>query len=51
MTTNIKQFKLTNNEEIVCEVHQWPDEDSESMEEKNLHIKLIRYNYEQSKTI
>ena len=31
MTTNIKQFKLTNNEEIVCEVHQWPDEDSEEI--------------------
>ncbi len=23
MKTDIKQFKLTNNEEIICEVEEW----------------------------
>ena len=27
MKDNIKQFKLTNNEEIICEVIQWPEND------------------------
>ena len=31
MKTDIKQFKLTNNEEIVCEVAQWNDEESEEI--------------------
>lgn len=28
--TEIKQFKLTTGEEIVCDVVEWPDEDGES---------------------
>ena len=28
---NIKQFKLTNNDEIVCEVQSWPDEDTDEI--------------------
>ena len=27
MKDSITQFKLTNNEEIICEVVQWPDID------------------------
>ena len=27
----VKQFKLTNNEEIVCEVKQWHDEESDEI--------------------
>ena len=27
----VKQFKLTNNDEIVCEVHQWNDEECDDI--------------------
>ena len=27
----VKQFKLTNNDEIVCEVQSWPDEDTDEI--------------------
>jgi len=29
--TDIKQFKLTNDDEIICEVIQWDDEDNSGM--------------------
>ena len=28
---NIKQFKLSNGDEIVCEIYQWPDEEFEEI--------------------
>tara|TARA_Y100000814_G_C12135141_1_gene335465 strand:- start:9 stop:485 length:477 start_codon:yes stop_codon:yes gene_type:complete len=31
----VKQFKLTNNEEIVCEVKQWHDEETDEIIVKN----------------
>ena len=29
--SKVKQFKLTNNDEIVCEVHQWNDEENDDI--------------------
>ena len=29
--SKVKQFKLTNNDEIVCEVHQWNDSESDDI--------------------
>lgn len=29
---NIKHFKLTNGEEIVCDVVEWPDDDTDSVD-------------------
>ena len=29
--TNIKHFKLVNDDEIICEVLEWPDGDDASM--------------------
>jgi hypothetical protein len=29
--SNIKQFKLTNGEEIICEVVEWADEENEML--------------------
>ena len=29
--SKVKQFKLTNNDEIVCEVKQWHDSDTEDI--------------------
>ncbi len=31
MTIDIRQFKLTNDEEIICEVVSWNDEDNDAM--------------------
>ena len=39
MKDNIKQFKLTNNEEIICEVIQWPENDD--VDEAILVLSLI----------
>ena len=40
---NIKQFKLTSGEEIVCEVVEWASEEDPDMVVKN-SFKLIVYN-------
>ena len=31
MSKNVKQFKLTNNDEIVCEVAAWDDEETDEL--------------------
>lgn len=40
MKKDIKQFKLTNGDEVVCEVVQWPEEDSDDIIVRNA-IQLI----------
>ena len=31
MIENLKQFKLSNDDEIICEVVQWNDEDNDAI--------------------
>jgi len=40
MKKDIKQFKLTNGDEIICEVVEWPDEESDSIVVRNA-VQLI----------
>lgn len=39
--TTLSQFKLTNNEEIVCEIVEWPSDDMPDLVIKN-GLKLIQ---------
>ena len=48
--TDIKQFKLTNDEEIVCEVVEWPSEQEPSMVIRKAMKVISMENYREGAT-
>ena len=44
--TDVKQFKLTNNDEIVCEIAAWNDEETDEMKDLETLLGEKRTEYE-----